>query len=973
MKKAFHALLILYILLGVVQTGNTQCLNLTATNGDFENLSGNPSLPNVNALGTNNIPGATVNPFIPPATTADESVQNWYSPGQAVPITPDYFHTSNPGIFVGVPANFKGTENPHSGDGYGGMLMNLSESYQYKLDAPMVVGTEYLIVMWVSRGENSKYSIDQFEAGFSIGANEQIAGGSFVNAFTGIVSLNDGTFALTNTTGWTMICGTYVASGGEDHITIGNLGGVAVNTTTGPGTVLEAYYYIDDVMVLEDGGPVSLLCAGPIATCEIPGATYNWTPAAGLSCTNCYNPVATPTTTTTYTVTITLSGTSCSMSDQMTVMPPVTFGPLDDMCVTDDCILLDGSGSPTGGVFSGPGVSLVSGSYYFCPDVAGVGAHLLTYTDPSSCVATASIEVDPGQWPQTSSNAVGGDDGADIATDPSSNVYVTGTYTEQTEFGPYTITNNAPTEGMYLVKYDECGQLLWEVHTFDFTPFGNPTIATGAAVAVDNDNRFVYVTGIVQGDAEFTSTNGLNQQYTAVGVPNLYVAQYNLDGELQFVELFATYAANGWRLIPHSLDVGQALSTNGRVYVGGEVTNAGRGFLLGLDDVGLSFTMAPWSPIVTALSGNAAVLGVDVTSISRVYLTGYYNGSARIQSLPLGTMSATVSNPSALRDAFLFRFLDTGPLALFSMAETGGVNANRVAVGTEVVADNPGNPIVTGYYNGEMTNVFNTGINAPATTFTDTAGFVARATNMTSGSVWVQTIIGLPTGGSNCNAMHLDVKGQSVYVTGDYQADQVFIPASTILPLPAAGTNRSGVYVAQFNTDAGTANWMNSTDNDIANGAHFSGSIVASPISRYVYTTGDYIGDMDYFDNAGTFAPLVATGTPGARNAFVLRNSTSSATGEFRNSAADPSTPTVEAQKTWSIYPNPNNGTFNVSWESETPATIEVYDAIGHIVWSKEKVQQNTMNVDITSQPKGIYLVRITTENQTFTERVIRQ
>ncbi len=91
------------------------------------------------------------------------------------------------------------------------------------------------------------------------------------------------------------------------------------------------------------------------------------------------------------------------------------------------------------------------------------------------------------------------------------------------------------------------------------------------------------------------------------------------------------------------------------------------------------------------------------------------------------------------------------------------------------------------------------------------------------------------------------------------------------------------------------------------------------------------------------------------------------------NHAFNTRTGNSNAVAQFAIMPNPNNGTFNVSWESETPATIEVYDAIGHIVWSKEKVQQNTMNIDITSQPKGIYLVRIATENQTFTERVIRQ
>lgn len=44
-------------------------------------------------------------------------------------------------------------------------------------------------------------------------------------------------------------------------------------------------------------------------------------------------------------------------------------------CVDNGCIPL--TGTPAGGVFTGPGVS---GQYQFCPSVAGVGSHTLTYT-----------------------------------------------------------------------------------------------------------------------------------------------------------------------------------------------------------------------------------------------------------------------------------------------------------------------------------------------------------------------------------------------------------------------------------------------------------------------------------------------------------------------------------------------------------------------------------------------------------------
>jgi hypothetical protein len=44
-------------------------------------------------------------------------------------------------------------------------------------------------------------------------------------------------------------------------------------------------------------------------------------------------------------------------------------------CVDAGCIAL--VGTPAGGIFTGPGVT---GQYEFCPSIAGVGSHTLTYT-----------------------------------------------------------------------------------------------------------------------------------------------------------------------------------------------------------------------------------------------------------------------------------------------------------------------------------------------------------------------------------------------------------------------------------------------------------------------------------------------------------------------------------------------------------------------------------------------------------------
>jgi hypothetical protein len=72
------------------------------------------------------------------------------------------------------------------------------------------------------------------------------------------------------------------------------------------------------------------------AVCTDPNNVFSWTPSTGLSATNIYNPVATPSTTTTYQVTVTNPPSGCSGTQTVTVTvaTPLTplFNPLDDVC-----------------------------------------------------------------------------------------------------------------------------------------------------------------------------------------------------------------------------------------------------------------------------------------------------------------------------------------------------------------------------------------------------------------------------------------------------------------------------------------------------------------------------------------------------------------------------------------------------------------------------------------------------------------
>jgi hypothetical protein len=180
----------------------------------------------------------------------------WKDPTNA---TSDYFNScSAPGNY-GVPLNTVGSQNALDGSAYAGFTayaappfpINLREYIQVKLIDTLISGNCYKLIFYVSVADNVLYGVNKLSAYFSDTAVSSCHACFLTN--TAQINYSLAT-VIGNSTGWYKVEGVFLATGGEQYMTIGNFN-TDSNTTA---TIVNptqtnhiAYYYIDSVSLVQ--------------------------------------------------------------------------------------------------------------------------------------------------------------------------------------------------------------------------------------------------------------------------------------------------------------------------------------------------------------------------------------------------------------------------------------------------------------------------------------------------------------------------------------------------------------------------------------------------------------------------------------------------------------------------------------------------------------------------------------------------
>jgi hypothetical protein len=173
---------------------------------------------------------------------------NYLNPGVFVG-TSDYFHTCATGSLVHVPSNtFTGHQVPHGGNGYAGLGFN--GFYEYvttNLSAPLIKDSVYVLSFYTVSAEGNFYKSNGLGAYLSVGPVVHSNLNSPIPS-TPQVKMNS---ILYDENDWVFVCDTFVASGGENWLTIGGFETISNAQTYRPNNGINSYALIDDITLVK--------------------------------------------------------------------------------------------------------------------------------------------------------------------------------------------------------------------------------------------------------------------------------------------------------------------------------------------------------------------------------------------------------------------------------------------------------------------------------------------------------------------------------------------------------------------------------------------------------------------------------------------------------------------------------------------------------------------------------------------------
>lgn len=425
------------------------------------------------------------------------------------------------------------------------------------------------------------------------------------------------------------------------------------------------------------------------------------------------------------------------------------------------------------------------------------------------------------------------------------------------------------------------------------------------------------------------------------------------------------------------------------------------------------YVQAVWNPVPDiqnpTAATNLAVTGTTSSSVSLSWTAGtdnvavtnyeiYMNGVLNT-SVPSSNLTATITGLSA-STAYSF----------YIVAKDAALNSspvsNTVTGTTTIFIPDTQNPTAP-------TNVAVTGVSSNTISLSWTAGTDNVA--VTSYDVYVNSVYKSTVSGTTAivNGLSPETTYSFYIVAKDAAAnssDQSNSVVGTTSALSSSCTSENFESIPANNSSYSIRTWTGNTGVDwTATDARTDQTVSTRAIlvrngSLSASTSSDGIGSFTVSTqqkfttgNSGTFAlrvngNIVGTipfGTPGG-SVTTTTISNINIAGDVTISITDNSNLATSrvafddlswtcysglgletlSQKEFKIYPNPSNGDFNIIFDDSNGVhSVEIFSLLGQKVFEKEKTASSTISVN--NLQKGTYLIKVTKDSKSRTEKII--
>lgn len=441
-----------------------------------------------------------------------------------------------------------------------------------------------------------------------------------------------------------------------------------------------------------------------------------------------------------------------------------------------------------------------------------------------------------------------GDIGRNIAIDATNNIYIIGNFSGIVNFDPNTGTSTLDSLNgtTFFAKYDNNGSYVFAAN------LANNNINT---IIVDNSNA-VIIAGIFNGLRDFdpsaatanllsVSTNGYIAKYTSTGD---YTFAKLIGGDKPINQVFSLIGTDALNNIYRvgSLSAVTDLDPTPAVFNVSSVSTQGV-FMAKYTPNGSALL---WGRSLSAPIGGTLALSVMNTDASgNTYITGRFSGTVDFDPSS-NTANLTNVSSTTLSDFFMAKYDSNGNYLWAKQLGTFSAGAKRM------LFDSLGNFYFVARVNGTAPIDFDP--SAATASYTPQGGIdIVLAKYSPNGDyIWAKGIGG---SGASLNETHIELKGNSLYVTGLFNGSVRFNPATNDVVTLVGNLNG---FIAKYDLNgdyqfaypvAGGTTGTNST---------VTYNVIADEVGNfYLFTSLNGTADFDLLPTSTSFitSPVIAS------------------------------------------------------------------------------------------------------------------